>query len=84
MPQNLYTGSMTIDYKAWAKHFKKTPRSTEVVLVPRDVFDFLLATNEAYGALDGGDIPNVVACQGLALDLLREIAQNEGLPDASV
>ena len=65
---------MSINYKGWVRHFKKDPRSTEMVSVPRDVFDFLLETNEAFSAVGDADIPTVVACQMLALELLREVA----------
>jgi len=69
--------------KAWTKHFKG-PRSTEVVEVPRDVFEFLLETNEAYGSIGGGDIAVVAAAQMLALDLLREVAHHDAAPDSDV
>lgn len=65
---------MTINYKGWSRHFKKDPRSTEMVMVPKDVFDFLLETNEAFSAVGDDDIPTVVAAQMLALQLLREVA----------
>ena len=62
-----------INYKGWKRHFTKDPRSAEMVSVPRDVFDFLLETNEAFSAVGNDDIPTVVACQMMALDLLREV-----------
>lgn len=71
-----------IDHKKWKRHFTKEPRSTETVAVPKDVFDFLLETNEAYVALDGGDVAVVVACQLMALDLLREVADHNRAPEA--
>ena len=64
----------TINFKGWKRHFTKDPRSTEMVMVPKDVFDFLLETNEAFSAVGNDDIPTVVACQMLALQLLREVA----------
>ena len=72
------------NYKAWQRHFAKHTRSSETVQVPKDVFEFLLATNEAYGAIEGGDIAVVASAQMLALDLLREVAHQEGLPEGSV
>ena len=66
---------MPIDYKRWKKHFAKEPRSTEMVQVPRDVFDFMVETYEAFSTSDGGDAATVVACQFMAADLLREIAE---------
>ena len=65
---------MTVNYKGWKRHFTKDPRSTEMVQVPRDVFDFVLETNEAYSAIGEDDIATVVACQLMALTLLREVA----------
>jgi hypothetical protein len=65
---------MTINFKGWSRHFKKDPRSTEMVAVPRDVFDFLLETSEAYSTLGDDDIPTVVAAQLLAHQLLMEVA----------
>lgn len=77
---------MTIDIRKWDKHFASRPRSTEMVQMPRDVFDFLLETNEAYASMTGGDIATVASAQMLALDLLREVARGHhaGSPDAAV
>jgi len=73
-----------VDYKRWSRHFKKNPRSTEMVPVPKDIFDFLLETNEAYSALGNDDIATVVACQLLALDLLREVDAHNRLPEGDM
>ena len=62
------------EYRCWRQHFAEEPRSTAMVQVPKDIFDFLLLVNEAYGSMDGGEIPVVVAAQMLCLDLLREIS----------
>jgi hypothetical protein len=62
-----------INYKGWKRHFTKDPRSTEMVQMPRDIFDFLLETNEAYSTVGNEDIPTVVACQLMALRLLKEV-----------
>lgn len=71
---------MAIDYKAWKRHFAKEPRSTEMVQVPRDVFDFMLETFEAFGASDGGDAGTIVACQFLVTKLAKEIQKQHDAP----
>jgi hypothetical protein len=71
----------TINFKGWSRHFKKDPRSTEMVMMPRDVFDFILETNEAYVSMeDETGTPTIVACQLLALELLQEVAAHNRPP----
>lgn len=55
------------------RHFRKEPRSTEMVEVPRDVWDFIVESLEAHGNLDGGEIPVVVVALELATTLAKEI-----------
>ena len=77
-----YRGAMTtVNFKGWNRHFKKDPRSAEMVMVPRDIFDFILETNEAYISMaDNTDTATIVACQLLALELLQEVAAHNRSP----
>ena len=66
---------MSMDIGRWIKHFNtKKARSTEMVEVPQDVFDFLCETIDAFSNWQDSTNPSTVATANLlALQLLNEI-----------
>jgi hypothetical protein len=68
---------MAMDVDRWFKHFRNSriQRSSDMVPIPRDVFDFVLETLEAFNShTDDTPVAMVAAAEGLARDLLRGIA----------